>query len=375
MLTRDTRGPALPPRYERAAASALEQLREAPPLALLAVCAALFELAMARVGWHGLTDLADADTVRQLGRLARFPRNLAAVGGSIALLVALLQYLRFPGFASIGRRLAVAAFAGIFLPCIAVATFLPHESLRPRLVLFGLAAADVLVALISLSALRYRAEVGLRIAVAGVAISTFLILVVLGVSQLSQADQGPWAWFAALVARHPTTTQTIHLGLRHAAEVVWHAVLFAGAWTTIVGDFGERNRTRILAGASLFGALLGGLLGAGALVGHRFPLLVFGSFRWMLALDAAPLLYTIPVAAALAGGFVGLARTRPEARQVGIATLFWLCAGFGPHTPIQLLYLVIGGALFVRSAQAYDPTGAWRLHHPWMRLSERRARG
>lgn len=362
----------LPSPMERAADEALGVLRHAPPLALIAACAALFELLLARLGWHGLTDLAGPETVRQLGRWARFPRNLAAVAGVIALVASLLHFLRFPSFAPIGRRLAVAAFAGIFVPCILVATFLPHASLRPRLVVFGLAAANVLVTLLGLSSLRYRAEIGLRVAVIASALSAFLALVVIGISQLLHVEGGVWAWLAAMLTRNPGATQSAHLAIRHVAELAWMVVLLAGAWTTMGGEPEERSRARLGAGLGLTVVLVAAFLGLAEAVGHRFPLVLFGSFRVMLFLDAAPAVYAVPLAVGLAGGLVGLGRERPEARQVGMALWLWLAAGFAPHTPIQLLYLVLAAMLLVRSAQAYDPSGTWRMHQPWLRLIGRR---
>src|SRR5690606_15947850 len=97
-------------------------------------------------------------------RLARFPRNLAAVAGVIAVLAWLIAFLRLPGYASIGLRLVVAAFAGIFLPSVVVAALFTPAMLRRNLVVFGLAAANVLVALVAMSAARYRPERTLRVA-------------------------------------------------------------------------------------------------------------------------------------------------------------------------------------------------------------------
>ncbi len=355
----------LPAAMERAADAALAALRHAPALALITTIAALFELAMARVGWHGLTDLASPETVREIGRMARFPRNLAGVGGSVALVLGLLQFLRFPSFAPVGRRLAVAAFAGIFVPCILVATYLPHASLKPRLVIFGLAAANVLTTLLGLSALRFRAPLGLRVAVVGASVAAFLTLVWIGMSQILQVEGGALAWLAALMQSNPGPTQTIHLAIRHVGELGWMAVLLGGAWTATFGEPGERSRPRVAVALFLWVVFVAAFLAGASAVGHRFPIVVFGTLRLMLALESAPELYAVPLAAGLAGGLVGLAHRRPETRQVGMAVLLWLCAGYGPHTPIQLLYFVLAATLLVRSAQAYDPRGVWRGRAPW----------
>lgn len=365
--------PSGPSPLDRAADQALAVLRHAPALALLATCAALFELMLGRVGWHGLTELAGPETVRVMGRWARLPRNLAAVAGLVTLVFGLLHYLRFPGLASIGRRLAVAAVAGIFVPSILVATFLPHASLRPGLVLFGLFASNVLVTLLGLSALGYRGPAAVRVAIIALTITTTFSLLVLGIARLAEIQGGPWGWLAAMVQRNPTTTQVVNLGLRHLGELAWHAVPLAIAWTTIVGEPAERTKARVGTGLALAVVVVAAVLALATSVGgHRFPLVMFGSFGWMLLVDQIPAVYAISIGAAIAGGIVGLSRSRPEAQQLSMGGLLWLCAGYAPHTPVRLLYLVLAGVLLVRAAQAFDPHGRWRQRHPWLRLAGRK---
>lgn len=356
--------------FQRAADDALRVLREPPPLALLAVVAALFELALARIAWNGLPDVLDLEALRALRDLGRFPRNLAAVGGIVALVFALLAFLRHSGYAPIWRRLVVAAFSGIFVPSLLVATALPYASLRARLVIFSLAAANVLATLIAVTAVRYRAPAGARLAAGMVAATALSSLLVVGLGLVMTAQGGALGVLASLLAEDPETSQRVLLAVRHLGEVCWMSVLGGGAAAILHGAREGRSGRYVAAGVVL-ALVVAGAIALRALVGHRFRLMVFGAFRFGLLLDDASLLYALPVGLALAAGVVGLASARPPIRQLAAGTLLWMAAGYAPHTPIQLLYLMLATMLVTRSAQSLDPDGAWRARHPWLSLLAR----
>ncbi len=188
----ETAGPSERSRspLEGAADAALRALSHVPPLAMLALAAALAELVLARFVWHGFTETLPTDVLILARRWARFPRNLAAVAGLFALVWAIFGFLRHPGYAPIGRRLVVAAFSGIFVPSIAVAALIPAALLRRNLVLFALAAANVLVILIGMTAVRYRAGRAVRAAVGLATASCLLSLSIVGLGLLLGAQRG-----------------------------------------------------------------------------------------------------------------------------------------------------------------------------------------
>lgn len=356
--------------YRRAADDALRVLREAPPLALLAVSAALFELALARVAWNGLPDVLDLEALRVLRDLGRFPRNLAAVSGIVALLFALLAFLRHSGWAPIGRRLIVAAFSGIFVPSLLVATALPYASLRARLVIFSLGAANVLTTLIAITAIRYRAPTGVRVAVGALAATAFSSLLVVGLGLVMTAEGGALGLVAGLFREHPGTSQRVLLALRHLGEVCWMTVLGGGAAAIVHGRPAGRDARYVGAGIVLAAVVAGGVA-LRALIGHRFRLMIFGAFRFGLFLDDGSLLYVLPIGVALGAGVVGLASKQPSVRQLASGLVLWMTAGYAPHTPIQLLYLLLSTMLVTRAAQGLDPEGAWWRRHPWLSLMAR----
>lgn len=355
--------------------AALAALSRVPPLALVAVGAALFELVLARAIWHGLNDVLPANDLVELRRLARFPRNLSAIAGLGALLVALFAFLRLPGFASIGRRLVVAAFAGVFVPSIVVAAILPAAMVQPKLVVFGLAAANVLVTLLALTATRYRPEVSLRVAVGLASATTFATLLVVGLGQLAHAEGGFWQAVGAVLVENPSGAERLLLGIRHLGELAWLGVLCAGCAAAAWDRGGPGVRGRVAVTVVLAVTFAAGLLALQQVAGHRFRYLLFGSFRLGLFVDDLPAVYSAPLGIGLAGAAVALARPSPALQQLGAGLLAWLCAGFAPHTPIQLLYLVLGAALLGRAAQARDPHGAWRSHQPWARWTTGAAPG
>ena len=356
----------------RAADEALELVERLPPLALMAVVAAVFELFLARIAWHGLYDIVDPTLLRELRRLARFPRTLAAVAGIVALIVALMSHLRLPGWAPVGRRLAVAAFSGVFVPAVVVATVLPAASLRRRLVIFGLAAANVLVVLLGMSAARYRPGRGVRVATVTATVTCFVALAVVGLGQLAHVD-GPGALggLGALFMAHASATQRVLMGMRHVGEIAWMVTPMAAAWTVAAKGPEAGRPGRIRALVALAVVLAGAVLGFQQLVGHRFRLALFGAFRLGLFTDDAPALYAIPLGVGAAGAVLALGRRSEALRQLGAAMILWLAAGYAPHTPIQLCYLVLGGMLLSRAAQGLDRTGAWRTHQPWARFVRR----
>lgn len=348
----------------------------------MAAGAALAEMMIGRVAWYGLGGLISDHALRQLhGWPATLARNLAAVSGLVAVTFSLLAYLRLPGFAPIGRRLAVAAFSGIFVPSIVVATVLPYAALRQRLVLFGLAAANVLVTLLGMTAVRYRPGRALRLAVAGATLSSLFTLSVVGFGQLVNAPaEGPWAPVAGAVLRHPTVAQHVLLTLRHLGELCWIVSVFGAAGAAMASGDAPDDRHRRWIGVGLGAVIAAAILVGQHAVDHRYRLVLFGSFRLGLLVDQlwrgvdlphasrALAIYAFPLGAGLGTGLVALTRRNASARQLGAGLLVWLAAGFGPHTPIQLLYMVLGATLITRASQALDPQGSWRTQQPWRQL-------
>lgn len=353
---------------ERAAEVARAAIARVPPLAVLAVVAALVELFLARAAWHALTEVWPAADVLELRRWARFPRNLAAVAGLVALTASLFGFLRLPGYAPIGRRLSVAAFAGVFVPSVAVTAVLAPEHVRRKLVVFSLAAANVLVTLVALTAVRYRAELALRLAAALASASAFFSLLAVGLTQLAQAESGFWHAVGIALVESSGGGEPLVMAVRHVGELCWMGVLLACTVAVVRDGLVTKARARVAAILVLALVTTAALVTLRSGMGpYRFGLLLFGTFQLSLFVGAAPAFYAFPLGLGLASGLAGLLRPEPSLRQLGAGLLLWLVAGVAPHTPIQLLYMVLGALLLSRAAQARDGVSGWTLRQPWAR--------
>jgi hypothetical protein len=364
----------------RVAAYARTWLELGPPLAVLTTLAALAELLIGRVLWYGISLSVDGAPpgIFVLRRVAAFPRNVAGVAGLVALVASLVAFLRLPGFAPLGRRLSVAAFGGLLVPGLMAATFLPLSDLRPRLVVFSLAASTVVVALLCLTGVRYRGHPSLRLALGFGVLTAMLSLLEAGLSQLAAAGPaagGPLAPLALLLGARPALAHQLVLWSGQIAEMSWLVALVAASITSIAPRrLEEPSLTRIGAGVAVGLLLLvGGLVYADALAG-QFRVMLYGSFRLSALSGRAPALYVVPLALALGAGLAGVVGSSAERRQAALGTLLWLAAGYSPHRPIDLLYFTLAAALWARAAQLQAPDVQWAHQRPWQRLVSRTKR-
>ncbi|MGF1468075.1 MAG: hypothetical protein ACFCGT_18285 [Sandaracinaceae bacterium] len=356
---------------DAAASTVLDALRAAPPLTTLAAVAGVAELVASRWLWLTLGSRPGADAtmmaLRRQGWLD-LPRTLAALAAMVGLAFGLASFLRLPGYAPMGRRLSVAAFSGILLPAFLVAIFLPRAFTQERLVLLALAATHVLVTLVAITAARYRAGGPFRIATSLAALAGFLTLVTVGLRRLAEAPaRGLWAPVTGLLQAYSVATLGLLSVLQSVGEGAWLGVLLAGGVAAAGGATGTGRWRRLGLAVSLAAVL--SLLGlrAADLLGPSFGLFLYGSFRLQALFSSFPALYVIPLAFGLASALIAMVRSDPGRRQAGLGVLLWLLAGYGPHTPYQMIYLLLGALLLSRSAQALDPNGEWQHRRPWQR--------
>lgn len=326
-------------------------IRAAPPLAILGALAALADLAVNRVAVRAGAELLDPGPVLQWMRLGALPRNLAAVCGLFAMLGALVHYLRMPGFASLWVRLPVAAFSGIVMPTLVLATFLPRERMAPLFVFFAMFAIDVLVITFAAVALGYRG-LWLRLgafAALATALQAMIVVTIAAIrAQLISGIGGPVAWIA-----------------RHGGELSWFAVPVLLAPALAVRAQDRRDRAAAGLGAIVaLGVLALGIAGERTLHPH-YSTVVYGAFRVAALPEAASILYAIPVAIGLGAGSWGIASADPWRRQLGAGIVFWIAGGYAGRSPIQLLDALVAIMLIARAAQAADPEGVRRALLRW----------
>jgi uncharacterized membrane protein (Fun14 family) len=263
----------------------------------------------------------------------------------------------------------VAAFSGVILPALLVATFLPRTAMREGLVDFASAAGSVIVALVTLTAVHYRSRAGVRVAVGLAGWSATTSLFIVFVHQLQIARGGILGWIAVFCFRYAEQIEGILHRVQQYGEVAWLGALIAAAAGTVWVD---RDKRWLVIGTVACVAGVASILVLRLVFDPlELRVLVYGSFHVELLLDDVPWAYALPLGAGLASAIIAF--FRPATRQLGAGTFLWLAAGYAPQVPIRLLYLVLGAILWTRAAQASDSTSGWEQRQPWARLLGRKA--
>jgi len=312
-------------------------LARTPVLGLLATAAALLDLTVNRVAVRSLGEAVSREAVLTLSRWGSLPRNLAAVAGLVALTIALLAFLRSSTYGPVRRRLALAGFAGVFLPTTALATFLPTERTTTEMILFGVGAANVLAVLLGVIAVRLSSPRGIRIGIALGAASCFcgfLSLVLPLVEPLTRVA----------IAMHATEL------LRRVGEVAFLSAPGAVAFSIVPRDPSLRSRIAMAVGVFVAFAVVAFVIWGKMALRSDFDVILYGAMRVRLFLGFAPALYSVPFAIGFGAASAALLSGDPTRRQGGAAVMLFLGAGYAPTAPGQLLMLVLAMALLTRSS-------------------------
>ena len=320
-------------------ASAARKLTGAPPLAGVAALSAFADFTVTRLAVRLAAageNPANHLLLVRLATVGELLRNLAALAGLLALTVMVLDFLRPERPLPLMQRLGVAGFAGVFLPTVLLATILPAGRTTPQVVVFALAAANLMVALLGLTAFRHWARRPLRIGLIALAF-TSIASVSAGILQLLSPVAG-WAF-------------PISQAFRRAGEVTWLLSLGALALTAIPTQLGATRRGLALVFGAAAGAVPLGL--ALALrpreAGSAYEDVLYGATHLELLLGRTPTLYLTLLALALAGAFAGLFSPAPARRELAFGVISVAAAGYAPSTPSTLLMLVVGAGLVTRA--------------------------
>jgi hypothetical protein len=308
-----------------------------PTLGLLAALAALGDLAVNRV----LVRILDAEhaVLVSIDRFGEVLQNLAAVAALVALAIGLSRFLVDARYVRIRRRLGLAAFSGVFVPTALLSTFLPAKYITRDIVTIGGGAAHVLVIMLALTAARYRASWGVRVAVLALGLSSF-------------------GAFNSLVLRvippiAVTRPGLLAAGTLHATgEAAYLLVAFAAVvalWPRV-----PDSRSRVAIAAALVAGLgVGALIVWGdAALGPTFPIVFAGATDLELLVEPAIAVYAVCLGVAIAAGVLGLLHRSAAERQVGVALLLLVAAGYAPRTPSRMLMMVLGAVLLARATIA-----------------------
>ncbi len=326
-------------------------LHQSPPLAIVAAVAAVLDLVLRRGLLRTVSDRLGRSDALALHRILDVPMNLAAIAGTVAATVGLFRLLaaslhppwnRPPAMVRLAEgvmRAVTAGFAGILLPTVVIATFLPAERTTQATVFAATASAYLLVLQVAFTAARFPAPAGLRVATALLGASALGAFGAMVLAILGPFLELEWAYDA-------------HRVLATSGELAFLFVPVA-ALTSVLPDRGAPR--------TAWAIFVGTTVGVCAMVtfdvwrvylGSSYEAVLYGAVRFEAFLESAGLVYAVPFGLYLGLGLGTLCASRAGERQIGAAALLLLGAGYGPRTPGQLLMMVLGVTLLARSTIA-----------------------
>ncbi len=313
-----------------------DNLSRTPPLASLAAASALCSMLINRVVVPALGKHSDYELVFDLIRSGHFVANLTAVAGLFALLNAIFNLVRTPEHTSVLRRLAIACFAGIFVPTIALATFFPRDKTSVHIVLFGIGAANVLIVIVTMNAARLTGSLVARtVAIAFATMALFTLA-----SQVYQLLTAP-------------QLNAIHIKIVNAfkgvGEIGYVVALFSAALFIVPRGTDLREQFARIATVLVFGSSVFGFHIAQSALRSDFVLLLYHAQRVSGLIDSLPFAYTLPISSGLAAS-IGALVAKDESRfQAAIGVALLISAGFAPYSPERLLTQTLAALLIARS--------------------------
>jgi hypothetical protein len=313
-----------------------EQAGRAPPLAWLTALAALIAMVVNQVLLPALGDERGYTTTRGLNQLGAFATNLSAIAGLVALGFALLSFVRASADVVLRQRLLFAAFSGIFVPSVALATLFDRTRTTAEGVWFAMGAAQVLIGLAGGAAARVAPDRYRRVLALSCALMASAGLLAHVLQLASRVELRVWM----------LTVQRIAQGVGEAG----YLILLCGLAPLLmpVGE-GARARSARFVGFALLPLALVGLYAAERALSKDYTLLLYHAQRVSLLVDTLPRLYSIPIGLAFATAMAALLGGDRGRRQAAAGALLLLASGYAPFAPGRLLTSVLGVLLVCRS--------------------------
>jgi len=314
-------------------------LMRLPLLGWLALGAALLDAGTNRLGLRVLAANLPHATRVNLERWGGVPRNLAAVAGLVALAAGLLAFVRRRGHVSLPSRIGLAAFSGVLLPTLFLATVLPAARTTPPIVLLATGAADVMAILLAASVLGRPGPACLRLGMASFASAALL-------------------GFGAIVLGLASGLFNLSLGysisgtMAQLGEVAWLTVPICFGAALWPRGRGPAQRLRLAAAAGVAAFTLSIFLWGQVSLRSHFADIFYGLTHLNLFLESAPMVYGPILAFGMGVVTLGLLSPLMADRQLGAGLLLVAAAGFTPRAPILLLYLSLGALLLARGCLA-----------------------
>ena len=311
----------------------------APPLAWLTAIAALCATCINQVLLPALGDKRGYLYARTLDQVGAFATNLSAIAGLVALGFALFSFVRFSPLVPLRKRLMFAAFAGIFLPSVAMSALFERQRTTAETVLFAMGAAQVLIGLAGTTAARATESRYARVLALACTLmaASSLLSQVLQVATRAQLH----VWML--------TTQRIAQGVGEASYLL---LLCALPPMLLPSGSDARARLSRMAGYAVLPLLLGGLYVAERALAQDYSLLLYHAQRVSLFIDSFPRLYSVPIALSLAAGLAASLGAERLKQQAAAGAVLLVASGYAPFAPGRLLTAVLGAVLVCRTVLA-----------------------
>jgi len=315
-------------------------LEAAPPMAGVAAVAGLVATLLVRVLIPTRDESESFAVWTAVERVGAFAVNIAALAGMTALVLGLLPWLRATDGVSGRRRLLVATLAGMLLPVWVRAVFFTRDDMNGSLASLGAAAACSLSILLVVSAMRVAQPRPLQlllvalVTLASLASLTLLTLQSIAVvAPFSQVHRV--AWIVADIG-----------------EGAYLGVMLCAAGLLPRTPWGVRSSVAILIGGVAALVILIGFQIAVGTLSREFAVALYYAQHVTLFLDGAIWLYAFPLAVGIGAATAAMVGADAYSRQIGIAVLAWIGAGFSPRAPWRFSLLALSAVLIARAVSS-----------------------
>lgn len=310
-----------------------------PPLAWMAGVASLADLVINRVLIGLGSGTGSQGALDRLDSWGAFARNLSVVSSLVALCFCLVSLSARKNALPLSARAGIASFGWVLVPIVTSLTFLPLEQTRFEWVLVVAALAHSLILLLVLAGLRWRSTG-----------STSAALVLTLVAALS----GMLSMIVSSVGERTYWEHTERLSnaFRWSGELAYLAIPLSLGFAIAVSLRATRGKWALALAGLTAGLVAAGIASWKHLLGRELPDLLYGAVRLDFLPEDDFILYAIPLGIGWAVTVAAMLSKNPVTREMGVALLLLLSAGYAPHTPNALITTVLGVALLVRATIA-----------------------
>ncbi len=305
----------------------------------MAAFAALADLLINRVAIPLGVDAWSSGALARLDSAGGFARNLSVISALVALSFCLASISSPKSGLPFSARAGVASFGWVLIPIVTMMTFLPRAMTRVELVLALAGLAHALILLLILAGIHSRPTRAASAALVLTLVAAFSGILSLMVSLVGERTY----WEHA---------ERLSNAFRWSGELAYLAIPLAIGFAIAIPWRDARGKATLLVAGLAAGLVTGGMASWKHAVGRELPDLLYGAVRLDFLPDRDLILYAIPLSIGSAVTIAGVLSRDPVRRQMGVALLLLLSAGYAPRSPSTLIVTVLGVALLSRAGIA-----------------------